>query len=93
MREVGFGQRKDLNKNSVLVEIAARASSGSSPTLAVLEDGCFDNEVRGKQFLWEKRDIKGLPAMIFNQKYLVSGAQGVDGYTSLLREFAQESAA
>lgn len=31
--------------------------------------------------------------MIFNQNYLVSGAQGVDGYASLLREFAQASPA
>jgi predicted DsbA family dithiol-disulfide isomerase len=91
--EAYFTHQKDLNKNSVLVEIAASAGLDPDEALAILEDGRFDNEVRGKQFLWEKRGIKGLPAMIFNQKYLVSGAQGVDGYASLLREFAQESAA
>ena len=88
-----FTHHRDLNKNDVLAEIAESVGLDADEALAVLADGRFEDEVRGKQFLWEKRGIQGLPAMIFNKKYLVAGAQGVEGYTSLLNEFTQESAA
>ena len=89
--EAFFTHNKDLNKNSVLAEIAASLGLDGDEALAVLKDGRFANEVNGRQYLWGKRGIKALPAMIFNQKYLVFGAQGVEGFTSLLREFAEES--
>ena len=88
-----FTRHKDLNMNDVMAEIAESVGLDADEALAVLADGRFEDEVRGKQFLWEKRGIQGLPAMIFNKKYLVAGAQGVEGYTSLLNEFSQESAA
>jgi len=38
------------------------------------------------------RGVQGVPAMVFNQKYLVTGAQGVENYTAILQDIVAESA-
>ena len=53
----------------------------------------FENEVRGEEKFWISKGISGVPAMIFNQKYLVTGAQGVPNYSAILRRITGHEAA
>ena len=39
-----------------------------------------------------RRGISGVPAMVFAGKYLVTGAQGAEGYAEVLRRCAAEAA-
>ena len=60
--------------------------------LAVLRDARFSEEVRLAEQSWTSKGIQGVPAMIFNQKYLVTGAQGTENFASILRQLTEEVA-
>ncbi len=40
-----------------------------------------------------QRGIQGVPAMVFNQRHLITGAQGVENYTSIVQQLRDEEAA
>ncbi|MGD8767973.1 MAG: DsbA family protein, partial [Methyloceanibacter sp.] len=61
--------------------------------LAILTDGRYAEDVRQDEQFWISRGIEGVPAMIFDEKYLVVGAQGVDNYRSILEKIAGAHAA
>jgi predicted DsbA family dithiol-disulfide isomerase len=58
-----------------------------------LADGRYAQAVRQDEQFWISRGIEGVPAMIFDEKYLVVGAQGVDNYRSILEKIAGAYAA
>lgn len=88
-----FTHRRDVNDPQVLAAEAAEIELDREEALAVLEDGRFADEVRADEQMWKSRGIQGVPAMIFNRRYLVTGAQGVDNYVAVMREVTQGHAA
>lgn len=84
-----FTHRRDLSDIGVLVEIAAETGLERDEALAVLNDQRFAGEVRDAQAFWRSQGIQSVPAVIFDQKHLVSGAQGVKNFTSVLNQLAQ----
>jgi len=87
-----FTHQKNVNDPDVLADVAASVGLDRDEALAVLRDARFANEVRDAERLWINRGIQGVPAMVFNQKYLVTGAQGTENFTSILRQLAEEFA-
>ena len=87
-----FTDQRDLSDNAVLAEVAGEIGLDSAEAIAVLEDQRFGPEVRQQQAFWIQQGISGVPAMVFNRQHLVTGAQGVDNYTSILEQLAQLSA-
>jgi predicted DsbA family dithiol-disulfide isomerase len=88
--EAHFTQGRDVSKQDVLLEVAAEVGLNVEDAQKVLSDGALAQNVREKQQFWTERGISGVPSMIFNSKYLVTGAQGADNYTQLLNRTAQE---
>ncbi len=88
-----FSHRRDVNDPQVLADEAAAIGLDRDEALAVLDDGRFADEVRADEQLWTSRGVNGVPAMIFNRRYLVTGAQGVDNYVSVMQQVSQENAA
>lgn len=84
-----FTEGRDLSDQSVLLDVAAEAGFGRAEAAAVLADQRFASEVRAAEQFWTGQGISGVPAMVFNQKYLVTGAQGADTYTRILTELEQ----
>lgn len=91
--EAFFTHRHDVNDPEVLADIAKSIGLDRNEALAVLRDARFADAVRDAERLWINRGIQGVPAMVFNRKYLVTGAQGVENFTSILHQLAEESAA
>ncbi|MGD9263954.1 MAG: DsbA family oxidoreductase, partial [Methyloceanibacter sp.] len=83
-----FAERLDLNDPAVLARVAARIGLDGDEALAILTDGRYAEDVRQDEQFWISRGIEGVPAMIFDEKYLVVGAQGVDNYRSILEKIA-----
>jgi predicted DsbA family dithiol-disulfide isomerase len=75
-----FTDRRNLSDDAVLAHDDARA---------VLNDQRFANDVRASEQFWQQQGISGVPAMVFDRKHLVTGAQGVENYTSILSQLAQ----
>jgi len=88
-----FTNRENVNDPEVLADTAAGIGLDREEALAVLRDARFAEEVRRSEQSWTSKGIQGVPAMIFNQKYLVTGAQGTENYVSILRQLTQEVAA
>ncbi|MGD9068196.1 MAG: DsbA family oxidoreductase [Methyloceanibacter sp.] len=88
-----FAERLDLNDPAVLARVAAGIGLDGDEALAILTDGRYAEDVRQDEQFWISRGIEGVPAMIFDEKYLVVGAQGVDNYRSILEKIAGAHAA
>lgn len=84
-----FTQQRNLSDNTVLADIAAEIGLDRTQALAVVEDQRFAKEVRDAEHVSQKQGIQGVPAIIFNGRHLVTGAQGVEGYTQILGQLAQ----
>ena len=83
-----FTDGRNISDNTVLADIAAEVGLNREEALAVLEDQRFAKEVRAEERHWQQQGIQSVPAMIFNERHLVSGAQGVDNYVKILQQLA-----
>ncbi|WP_022951582.1 DsbA family oxidoreductase [Leucothrix mucor] len=84
-----FQAHKNLSDIAVLADIAAGIGLERETALAVLEDQRFAEAVREAEQFWQGQGINSVPAVIFNQRHLVSGAQGVENFTSILKQLAE----
>jgi len=83
-----FTDGRNISDNTVLADIAAQVGLDHDEALAVLEEQRFAKEVRAEERHWQQQGIHSVPAMIFNERHLVSGAQGVDNFTNILQQLA-----
>jgi predicted DsbA family dithiol-disulfide isomerase len=84
-----FTNGRDLSDDVVLVDIAAEIGLDRDEATVVLADQRFANDVRQEQAFWTQQGISGVPAVVFEQKHLVTGAQGIDNYKSMLNQLKQ----
>lgn len=82
-----FTQGRDVNDPAVLIEIAGGIGLDQSEARAVLDTARHAESVREKQRFWAAQGISGVPAMVFHQQFLVTGAQGAKTYGELLDRF------
>lgn len=75
-----FRDGRDVSNTEELCAIAAGAGLNSREAAAVLADERYANSVRATQQQWQEAGIRSVPAIIFNQKYLISGAQPPESY-------------
>lgn len=83
-----FTHRRNLSDNNVLADVAAEIGLERAEALAILEDQRFASEVRTAEKAWLSKGISGVPAVIFNHRHLVTGAQGLENYTRILEQLA-----
>lgn len=83
-----FTHARDISNKEVLADIVAEIGLDRSEALAVLADERFAEDVRNAQQQWRQQGIQSVPSVIFNQKHLVSGAQGVENFKSILQQLA-----
>ena len=88
-----FSQGRDVSDPEVLIDIATQVGLDEAEARRVVEGGTLASVVREKQALWTERGISGVPSMVFDGKYLITGAQGADNYAMLLDRILQEKAA
>ena len=73
----------------MLVEIAGEIGLDREEAKAVLADQRFANSVRQEQQFWTGQGISGVPAVVFDRKHLVTGAQGVDNFKGILAQLKE----
>ena len=88
---VYFTDQQDPSDHDVL--IAAAADVGLDPTraAAILASDEFVSDVRTAEKLWPSRGISAVPAVVINDRYLISGGQPAEVFERALREIAAES--
>lgn len=81
-----FNDNKNIADHEILADVAQSIGLDRAAALLVLQDQRYAAEVRERQSYWLKQGIQGVPAVVFESKYLVSGAQGVERFEECLRE-------
>ncbi|WP_372806366.1 DsbA family oxidoreductase, partial [Loktanella salsilacus] len=74
-------------------KIAASIGLDATEARAVLDDQRYAEAVRAEEKFWTSQGISGVPAVIFDRKHLVTGAQGAENYGSILDQLAALPAA
>ena len=87
-----FTDGRNLSDDTVLADVAGEIGLDRAEALAVLSDQRFALLVREEQNFWIQQGISGVPAVVFDRKHLVTGAQGIDNYTNILKQLTTESA-
>jgi predicted DsbA family dithiol-disulfide isomerase len=87
-----FTHGRNLSDNAVLVEIAVEIGLDRTEAKAVLADQRYATNVRQEQKFWTQQGISGVPAVVFDRQHLVTGAQGVDDFKSILSQLQQQNA-
>ncbi|MCL4676402.1 MAG: DsbA family oxidoreductase [Pararhodobacter sp.] len=86
-----FTNRRNLSDTAVLADIAGETGLDRDEALSVLQDQRFAKTVRDAETFWRRQGIQGVPAMVFDRQHLVTGAQGVENYTSILGQLANQA--
>lgn len=87
-----FTHRRDLSDTAVLADVAGEIGLDRDEALAVLADGRFAETVRQHERFWLQQGVRGVPAVVFDGKHLVTGAQGAENYASILTQLTRETA-
>ena len=86
-----FTDGKTMTDAGVLADAAAAAGLSQEEAEAVLAEGRYAAEVRAAEALWVSRGINGVPAVVVEGKWLISGGQPAGVFEEALRGMAAES--
>jgi len=86
-----FSAGKNIADRETLLDIAESVGLERDAAVQVLAGEDYAQAVRDKQQFWHSQGITGVPAMIFQQRHLVTGAQGEQNYTAILQQLSQVS--
>ena len=70
-----FGEQKSVDDPEVLVAAAATVGLDSDAAREVLDSEQYAREVKTIEAAWMRRGVQAVPAVIFNDQHLISGAQ------------------
>ena len=88
--EAYFTEQKDPSNQEVLVAAAEKAGLDGAAAREVLASGRYAEEVRAAEQLWQGRGIRSVPAIVIEDKWLISGGQPPETFENALRQIAAE---
>ncbi|MEX0285680.1 MAG: DsbA family protein [Paracoccaceae bacterium] len=88
-----FTDNRPIGEVAELVKVAEEVGLDVDPVKQALENGTHVEAVRKEQAFWIEQGISGVPAMVFDQKYLITGAQGPENYARILQTVVEKRAA
>lgn len=80
-----FGERKDINDTNVLVAEAETVGLDDEAVRKHIQNSTFADAVRQEEQTWQSNGVSAVPAFIFNQQYLVSGAHPKETFMEILQ--------
>ncbi len=82
---------KDPGDHDVLVEAARSVGLDAAEAGDVLQSGRYADDVRAEEQKYQAMGIHSVPAIIFNQRYLVSGGQPVETFEQAIQQILSEA--
>jgi len=76
--------------HGVLIDAAEKAGLDRNAAAELLESGRCAEEVRAAERFWQSKGISAVPAIVINERYLISGGQPADAFESAIRRIADE---
>ncbi|MEP9357520.1 DsbA family oxidoreductase [Sphingomonas sp. KR3-1] len=87
-----FTDQQDPSNHDVLVAAAEKAGLEGAAAREILVSGRYAEEVRAAEQLWQSRGISSVPAIVIEDKWLISGGQPPEAFEQALREIAAQLA-
>ncbi|HTI01460.1 MAG TPA: DsbA family oxidoreductase [Acidisoma sp.] len=87
-----FTEGKSPSDHDVLVAAAVKAGLDGEAARAVLNSDRFAAEVRAAEHLWQSRGITSVPAVVIDERYLISGGQTPEVFEEALRKIVADMA-
>jgi predicted DsbA family dithiol-disulfide isomerase len=87
-----FTEGRNPGERAVLLAAAEQAGLDTTEAGRVLDTGLYAEEVRAEESLWQSRGIQSVPAIVIDQRYLISGGQPPEAFEQALRQIAAEPA-
>ena len=87
-----FTNGENPGDHDVLVAAAGKAGLDEATAREVLTSGRYGDDVRAAERRWHEEGINAVPAVIINNKYLISGGQPAAAFERALRSIAAEAA-
>jgi predicted DsbA family dithiol-disulfide isomerase len=88
-----FEDGRDIGNRDVLVEIASDAGMDSALVADLMDQGEDRELIEREDALAHRMGISGVPTFIFENKYLVSGAQDAETLAQVMDKVAEKLAA
>jgi predicted DsbA family dithiol-disulfide isomerase len=87
-----FTKGENPNHDDVLIEAAVKAGLDGAKAREVLASGRYTAEVRAAEQRWRRAGVNSVPAVIVNDRYLISGGQPAAAFEQALREILATAA-
>jgi len=84
------GEGKDTSDHAMLVAAAQSVGLDAARARQVLESGQYADEVRAEEREYQAAGIQSVPAIIFNERYLVNGGQPVETFERAIQQILAE---
>lgn len=78
-------------EHAVLRQAAADAGLDADEAQAILDSDRYASEVREAEAFWHAQGISSVPAIVINERHLISGGQPVELFERALRHIATET--
>ncbi len=82
--EAYFQHSRDVSDEVVLLGVAQSVGLNDDACKAWLADEVLSKSVRAEQAYWLDQNITGVPAIIFDQKFMVPGAQSAETFAGVI---------
>jgi predicted DsbA family dithiol-disulfide isomerase len=86
-----FTLGQNPGSHEVLLGAAGEIGLNVGEAQAVLENGSYAEEVRELEHFFQSQGINSVPAVIINQRHLISGGQPVEVFENALRQIAAQA--
>lgn len=84
--ETYFTKGQDPSNRDILVRVAGEVGLDSDAAAKVLESGQYAEEVREAERFYQRNGIHSVPAVIINERHLISGGQPPEAFEQALRQ-------
>lgn len=84
------GDGRNPAAREVLLDAAATAGLDVAAAGEVLASGAFTDEVRATEKHWQQAGIQSVPAVVINDRHLISGGQPPEVFEQALRQIAAQ---
>ena len=85
------GEGKPTSNHDVLVEAAESVGLDGAEARSVLAGGDYAGEVRAEEEKYQAMGIHSVPSIIFNNRYLLTGAQPAESFEKAIQQILAEA--
>ncbi|WP_439639021.1 DsbA family oxidoreductase [Nevskia sp.] len=86
--KANFCEGRQISNHEVLADIAAECGLDRARAKEILSTETYLDEVDERMKLWMSRGIRGVPAIIFNERHIVEGGQSASTFVKVMRQIA-----